>query len=314
MTEEKNINLKKVIILVIVFLIISFLAYTFRHKLVSLLPFTTSKVEEKTSSEETTEEEKSENSLLKDYKSSLIKPTSYDEYQELKYGTLYLTNLTVDDKGYNLGFRYDPKSGYYADNIILKINKTLVDTFDTSATLDIKTNGQSYVLGNMQIKKTELDALGINSFSELKLFITEYSTAKERSEDTIVNWNFYNEINPYNSTKGLIEIANIDDIKISYYKRVEDKDNTYLYFDVKNKNNNIYSTVYIKKLLVNGNIYDTENIEINNYPSSENIFYITIPTKTYKEVEEFTVSFICIIKEKDEIISYNITNEYTKTF
>ncbi|HIS18714.1 MAG TPA: hypothetical protein IAC02_08930, partial [Candidatus Coprovivens excrementavium] len=100
---------------------------------------------------------------------------------------------------------------------------------------------------------------------------------------------------------------------LNYYETITDQDNTYIYFDIKNDTYNSNKQVRIKKLIINGELYDYQDLDFKLYRGAENIFSIVIPKSKIKEVESFTVSFFITSYLDDEVLGIYMTNDYTKT-
>jgi len=99
-------------------------------------------------------------------------------------------------------------------------------------------------------------------------------------------------------------------LRISYYKKIEAEDATYLYFQIDNSNQIDTQEVQLKKLVVNDEIYNKASVKVKSHYDSKNIFFIKIPRKDYRKVDKFMASFY-IIKDADGNKSIYSTNELT---
>ncbi len=224
-----------------------------------------------------------------------------DSY-ELKFSDFQESNL-----GYDMDITFSTKSEPYT--IILE--KLLVDGFDTTTTFTRSLNPQESATQTIRINQSELDALDIESFSQLVFYFKSIdSEGNEEVKRYPVSSTGINY--PNNDRIGLIEIDNKNQTKLSYYKTEEDKDNTYIYFDFNNYGNVRTQIVSVKKLMINGNIYDYNDLKEEVYHGAEKIISLTIPKSEIKKVENFSVSFTMLNEENGKKTAVYITNEYSK--
>ena len=252
---------------------------------------------------------------------SLIAPKSMDDdVLQLNEGYIKFTDVKATDKGYVFKIEGAVMD---ADVMAFVCEKVLIDGFDTTASfelVDYKDQTADYkqipTSLTFQIDKTELDALGINSFEYLTLFMKTKSNLKESSVFQTSIKAINNEtVKVDNEYKGLVKIDDKNNILASYYETLEDKEATYIYFNFKNNNRNGVQTIKIKKLLINGEVYEDTKFSADVYSGSKIIPYIKIPKDKIENVKSFTVSFFYIDPSTGEKTpSYYITNEYTKEF
>lgn len=196
----------------------------------------------------------------------------------------------------------------------VKADKVLIDNYAFNVNFSIDRVSSTGVGGTIKVAQTDLDKYGIISFSKLIVYFsyTDIQSGEENLQKVDVT--IVNNIKYDNDVKGLIEIYNLNDTKLSYYRIDTDKDNTYIYFHVKN-NSNYKKVISIKKLLINDEIYDYKDLNAEVYNLAQDIFYITIPKKEVKKVNNMKVSFFITGKapvEKNDAIY--ITTDYSKEF
>lgn len=229
--------------------------------------------------------------------------------------SLTITNITANDKGYEITLSAIANS---ANSVIFSSEKILVDGYNTTAEFEISDISEDRYSEDIpteetfRIDKTELDALGIESFKYL-VFYYRIKTPDGTSRVYRTRLDAYNDFNFDNSRKGLIKMDVKNETIISYYQTIEDSENTYIYFDFKNEDQLNVEYVRIKKLLINGEMYNYSNFNEQVYSGSETIVYLKIPKKEIKEVKNFTISFILTeeYEEEDKQDVY-ITTEFYK--
>lgn len=308
--KPKKSRLGKSIIIIIILGALGFGGYYLykNHEKLNLnikLPWT--KKEEKTE-----KEEKTDNDEVITEVNSVIDGLEVPQMDERKINTqngpIIIKPIGIDSKGYALNIEFQSPSA------TLYIEKILIDGLNTSETLELKSEENELVSGVIHINKTELEPLNIHGFSELTIFYRVNTPDKKGniSREVIkVYNNFYYD----NKIKGLIQIYEIDNFTLNYYKKEEDNDSIYLYFDAINKNYNEKKVVKLKKILINDELYNNSSLEEEIYLNTEKIFYITIPKKDIKNINNFTIQFFVIGKDKKEQVKeYFITNEYNKKF
>ncbi len=149
----------------------------------------------------------------------------------------------------------------------------------------------------------------------MSIYISTVDLKKNEAYSGIYTPPIVNNITYDNDVDGLIEIYNEKDNQLSYYKTETDKDNTYLYFYFNNKSR-MLKEVIVKKLLINGELFPMEDFKKEIYYNARDIFYLTIPKKKVRNIDNFTVSFF--ITNVNEKAYHNSTvyqtNEYNKIF
>jgi len=125
----------------------------------------------------------------------------------------------------------------------------------------------------------------------------------------------YSPIESDNTIQGLVEFYNGDNVKARYYRTLTDKDYTYIYFDFLNQNKYSKRNLKIKRLLINGKLYDYKDFNEEIYAGTEKIFYISIPRDEIKDVKSFNISFYMMTyDDTNHMISTYVTSEYEKAF
>lgn len=243
----------------------------------------------------------------------LVLPISLDNEITVSDGKLRVYEPKTDDKGYTLKLDYTAEK----ENSELVIEKILVNNYETSTKVTIKDDfeqgqtkeNQIPTTETIRLLKTELDPLNIHGMRSLIFFYrvnTESQEGKlERKEVKV-----YNNLEFDSGLKGLIELYNNNNTELYYYQTKTDKDNTYIYFDIKNIDYNTTRQVKVKKLLINGKLYEYTDLDFELYRGAENIFYLTIPKEKIKKVDDFTISFFILGKKEGSISAIYITNDY----
>ena len=94
--------------------------------------------------------------------------------------------------------------------------------------------------------------------------------------------------------------ASKDGVLISFYKKEEFSDGTYLYYLVENNNKSQSHKIELKKLLINGKIYEDAEVNVNTHYSSKTIFYIKIPHKDFSDIITIKSSFFILRADEKE--------------
>ncbi len=266
--------------------------------------------------EEETEDEKKSTNINKSNKDLMVPRlrenniTPYDE-------ELVITKITATTQGYEITVAAQTDK---EESLIYYTEKILIDGYNTSAefevvdTLEPPGVAQKPTEKTFRIDKTELDALGMYSFANLTFY---YRRKTEEGVEQLTRRiiRAYSDFNFDNSRKGLVKIDEKNEVIVSYYQTLEDSKTTYIYFDFKNEKTMVSNKVRIKKLLINGEIYNYSKFNEEVYSGSETILCIEIPKDKIKEVNNFNVSFILIedYKEEEKQSMY-ITSDYYKEF
>ena len=236
----------------------------------------------------------------------------------LDYSELKFTEIKKDSNGYIITVSLMADT---VEFITVEFNSMTIDGFYISSKFAIsdrmdhlESGEQIPTLAEFRINKTELDNLGIFGFNELRIYFN-YETPDSKFLNSTLFLVAVNDINVVNERKGLIQIDKKDDITISYYKTVDAKNATYIYFDIKNQSKNKDVFMKLKKLEINGKPYTIKNFEKKVYRDSEDEMYLKIPKSEISKVSSFNVSFFVLSKDDNSNIdSIYITNEYTKTY
>ena len=260
--------------------------------------------------------ENNSSSSSKNNRDDLVLPNKYDKTENVSGGTIRVYDIKLDDKGYTISVDY---TNPLADTEFV-VEKVLVNGFETSSSFTISEtldpgskNAQLPTTTKFRILRTELEPLKITGLKKLTFFYRRIQNGEEstleRREFTLTN-----NIDFKTELEGLINIYKKDkEFTLNYYETITDQDNTYIYFDIKNDTYNSNKQVRIKKLIINGELYDYQDLDFKLYRGAENIFSIVIPKSKIKEVESFTVSFFITSYLDDEVLGIYMTNDYTKT-
>lgn len=226
-----------------------------------------------------------------------------------------VNNLQEDDKGITFDVYFKDTSKHA--NFECEIFKVLVDNYDTSETAKFSLQPGEQTKLTLRILRTDLDAQDIARFKDVAIYlnITKTDEDKVTEKEGLLTFNVHQEIAVNNEKKGLELIDEKNNTSISYYQLKEDKDNHYIYFLLNNKRTASSSTIYVKKLTINNKSYPLPDFKEDIFKGARRCFYIKIPKKDFKNIDQFTVSFFIITgADKLQQESYYITKEYTKTF
>ncbi len=239
----------------------------------------------------------------------LVVPSLNEKEFGENQGKLKLYNIRTDSKGYYIDVDFKTS----APSSTLTIFKVLVDGYDTSVTLRITDIADDEATtSTILIPKTELDALKIVSFNKLDIYY-KIDTPEKEGVLSRREIQAYNKIEYDNTLKGLIEFYNANEVKGNFYKVTDDKENTYIYFYFINENRNAPKNVKIRRLLINGELFEYKDFNLDIYCGTNKVFYLTIPKKKVKKVENFTISFSILGLDLDgEIKSFTFTPDYEK--
>lgn len=263
---------------------------------------------------ETKTEKKKEEAKKKKTQKELLVPTNIEEGSFSEEGCRFaIVNVTADDKGYLFEAEFSTSKEWANINI----EAILIDNYYTTTSFGM-TNRPSETMNQptkkeFRINKTELDSMNIYGFKKLSIYFS-LETPGKTTEVLREELRFENEIYFDNGREGLIKIAEIGGCTLEYYQTVKANDATYIYFDIHNGDLKNVKNIYIRKLMINGRLYEMPEFEVVAYKGSKSSFYIKIPVEKIDNVEEFLVSFIIVTYNKnDEVQKVHITNEYSNT-
>lgn len=244
---------------------------------------------------------------------------------------LYITKIKATEKGYEITFQFSQdksiKDTYDIpeETIHLTCDKILVDEYEVSPKFELQFNKNSFQQDQttITIPIEELENLEIVTFNSLYFFIElrkenisldTIDDEEEQEEDEIIPIEgfitAYQDLNVTNVKKIKKSYTVQNNLRISYYKKIEAEDATYLYFQVDNTNQIDNQEVELKKLVVNDKIYTKATAYVKSHYDSKNIFFIKIPRKDIKKVNNFTASFFITKTENGKKSIYS-TNELT---
>ena len=202
---------------------------------------------------------------------------------------IVLSDLDADQTGYIFDMTITNESSDYVN---FDCSLILIDGFETSESFSIDLVPYEEQKIKINIKKTELLQLEIRDFNKLT-FVGKITTSEGRKR----NFKFdvpTLQLDPVKNEKvGLIKVDEIENLLISFYKKVEDNTNYYLYFDLKNVDNYQDYELYIDKLSLAGKYYE-DDIQIVSRNGSEKIFYLSIPKDSISSFDNFEISFFVV--------------------
>lgn len=240
---------------------------------------------------------------------------------EILDAVVNFTKVTADKNGYLITIELTSHSEYTTmevkevvlDGFYLTTKFAVSDRVDYDET-GWKKSEQDPTIYEMRIKQTELDELGIIGFNEIKLFF-DIENEKEKMLDSNYSIIAINDLDIVNERKGLIQADSKNGLVISYYKTVDAEDATYIYFDFNNQNKDKDLKIYVKKLEINGKLYDLKDFGDKVYRQSRRALYLKIPKKDFSRVNTVNVSFFVTEETRAGKVEYAyITNEYSRSY
>ena len=241
-------------------------------------------------------------------KPTLEEPLTYDT----NLGNITIDSIELTKKGYEIDITYNMNERSRYEPISIDLNKILVDGLDFE--LDkVTINKSSNQI--IEITRPKFELYNKDGFKRLNIAYSERNTNNEESVGNL-------EISIPNRTSPTTKLGkriNIDKretvngkIELYYWKKVEDSDNTYLYFYAVNGLGK--KTISVKKLLINDKLYDYKELKEELYPNSEKGFSIKIPKKDVKKIKKIEGAFFITTEEKDKYgKGIYLTNEYSLT-
>lgn len=233
--------------------------------------------------------------------------------------TLHVTKLKATSKGYELEFTLQLTSNkdlYNEDSFTsyeVDCTKILVDDYEVTPTFNVKiTKDKTKATANVIIPMSELENLEMYSFRALRFFFTITRTERDttlKPVNTESRVTAYQDVFVDNTKDTMITFNAQDSVKISYYKKIEAEDATYLYYVVENNNKVNSHKIEIKKLVINDEIYNKASINVDTHYNSNTMFYIKIPRKDFNEVNKIKSSFFILRPEGDDQAIF-MTNDY----
>lgn len=206
--------------------------------------------------------------------------------------TGYIFDMTITNQGY--------------EDVNFDCTTILIDGYETSEnfSVDIVATGEEKI--HINIKKTDLLQLEIRDFNKLT-FIGKivYSNGKKRSFKFDLLTAQIDQVK--NEKVGLTKIDEFEDLMINYYKKVEDNNNYYLYFDVKNNGTVTEYDLAISELFLSGKAY-VDDIHVLVRSGVEKIFYVSIPKDRMSSFDTFDISFFVLKTNQNEDKEIYITN------
>lgn len=230
--------------------------------------------------------------------------------------TFEITKISTDDKGFVITAVYTSKSR----TSTMDVTQVVIDGFHTTTTFKVEdtydVNDPTTKPGKefkFRIYSTDLNKYNLTTFSSLTFHYTIYEYS-ETFSNCVTKLNFNSYVKTNDGLKGLSDVGSSANVKIQYYKTEEFLEETYIYFFADNKDVSSKEEIKIKKLIINDRVYEMPEFSEVLPKGSGILFYIKIPSKKIKNVENFTVSFY-ILKHniaEDAYTDIYITNDYTK--
>lgn len=226
------------------------------------------------------------------------------------------TEVSASMKGYEIGLKF--KLHRYNDNTRVNLKKVYIDDYVTDVegiSFDLTRLEEPYET-SVIIKKTELDALGINDFNKITLLldfsrVDKYGQVNKYYKCIDI---YMNQVIPVDNSKtGLIRLDNAGGVQFNFYKLVTDKENNYLYFELFETNKasssiHVEHHVSVNKLLLNDSVYDvTETTDI--YTAGRRVYMIRIPKKDINKIESSSISFMVKNYIDGEVSGYYLSNQ-----
>ena len=205
-------------------------------------------------------------------------------YKDSHY-EIELSKIDTSSKGYTLYI--DIKASQKIQPSQISINRIQIDGYDIDGSFKIDLNAGEIKSEKVILKKTDLEHLDINNFKELTFYISIFNGIE--TVNVLGNSNMKVFIPIDNEKKGLTSIYDKYNIYLNYYKKIEDNDYTYLYFEVENKSNYTYN-ININKMIINDKLYE-DTYSIYSKPSGKQISYMKIPKSKVESVDKLKVSF-----------------------
>ncbi|MBR6133561.1 MAG: hypothetical protein IKQ29_02460 [Bacilli bacterium] len=214
---------------------------------------------------------------------------------------IYIESVERANNGYTVTVLFTSSDRLsYAD---IKVNDVLIDGYsiDTSFKASIREPSEE-VTTSFFIKKQTMAELEMTRFTKISMFFhIDFSEDKTKGEDFFGTAESFTYEKIDNRKKGLITVANKDNLIIYYYKLLQDKEFYYLYFILKGNNFNHNHYLQLKKLLINEEVYNYENnFEIYIRNNSMKQFYLKIPRKDFESIKNFRASFYIITDEGED--------------
>ena len=212
-----------------------------------------------------------------------------------------LENLKGDGKGYTFDIVMENKVESVS---VYECKNVLIDDIITDTSFKVEAAPLSTKRVTVNIPKTKLDTYGISNFTKIT-FIGSLVNGGSKPENSIKSLSTVSTGSKYNVKKTLLKIDNIKGVSVNYYELVEDEDYTYLYFDVFHNNEKLKTNIRIKKIAINGEIYDYDDLDESYDVVGIGIFVIKIPKDDYKKVKNVDLQLFYTFKdEKDNTIYY----------
>lgn len=267
------------------------------------IKMTNSTKEQKTETKDsikTTENPKTdENSSYNEEASLVVPKISNPVIYKIDKLTLNMFDLKADESGYMLyinALNIDTTKTY-----VVSCDKIAIDKYETTASFHITLSPYANETMTIKIPIEELNNVEINDFNKLTFFLNITENGKTQTLTRDVRMTQRVEID--NNKKGLLKIDEKNKVLLSYYKKIEDEENTYLYFEVEN-NSKTNHIVKLKKLILNNTLHQVENIRVQTHFETKTIFYIKIPKKEIKDINKMRVSFFIIDSSSDKKATY----------
>ena len=228
--------------------------------------------------------------------------------------SLVVTSVDYSKNGYTVKLKEEvngikPRVEIYCDDILL-------DGYSTGLTFEIKAVTDTPGEAEVFIKKTILSELEMVQFDKMTFFlnISSYDTNgnvdKNKYTGSVTSTNLEKE----NNSKGNITfIDEKADIAIYFYKLLNDKENYYFYFLIKNNSNQYNADIEVNKFFINDELYNYEELDMTLHYNSTKFFYLKVPKKSFDKIESFRISYFLVVdrspSELDNAIYITTSND-----
>lgn len=234
-----------------------------------------------------------------------------------------ITKVIADDDGFLIAFELKTLKGEFTT---VEVKQVIIDgfyfttQFAVSDRLDYNElnypkieKDQEATTIYFRIKKTELDAIGMFGFNNIKLiYDIENNIASEKDKELYVTFN--NDLNIVNERTGLIRMDEKNNVILSYFKTVSASDATYIYFDFQNNNRDKDIEVYVKELIINNKTYDMSDFQGLSHRNCRELIYLKVPTKDISMVHTMKIRFFLVETNSKGEKSFYITDEYSRAY
>ena len=150
------------------------------------------------------------------------------------------------------------------------------------------------IIVHIIIPITELENLEIRNFRNLSFFMNLKYRAKFSNAEGqgIYSTAMIQDVYVDNNKEELASFAPQENVRISYHKKIDAENATYLYFIVNNTNNKYDFDIELNKLIIDEKIYNDIELNTKTHHLSKNVFFIKLPKKEFKKPKKAILSFV----------------------